>query len=117
VIDNAGLLEPLHEFRFKDVPYGEGFILVPKFVFVPFSKWYKCTKVIERKVISYRSERRRALSLFKQKKAVTQSMVIAGTQQVPDHFFKSIGDLTYELEVYPKHFYYEKISDKGEKPH
>lgn len=40
VIDNAGLLEPLHEKRMKDVVYGEGFLLVPKFVFFPFSKWY-----------------------------------------------------------------------------
>lgn len=65
VIDNANLLEPLHEQRFKEVTYGEGFILVPKFVFFPMSKWYKCTKVIERKVISYRSEKKRALNMFK----------------------------------------------------
>lgn len=79
IIDNAGLIEPLHELRFKDVLYGEGFIVVPRFVFFPFSKWYKCTKTIQRKVVSYKSERRRALSMFKQRGPNTQSMIIAGT--------------------------------------
>ena len=36
---------------------------------------------------------------------------------MPDNFFKVIGDTTYELEVYPKFIYFEKINDKGEKPH
>ena len=36
---------------------------------------------------------------------------------LPDRFFKVIGDTTYELEVYPKFIYYEKINDKGERPH
>jgi len=45
-------------------------------------------------------------------------MIIAGSsQQVPDPFFKTIGESTFELEVYPKFFYYEKITDKGERPH
>lgn len=65
IIDNANLMEPLHELRLKDVTYGDGFILVPRFVFYPLSKWYKCTKVIERKVISYKSDKRKTLNLFK----------------------------------------------------
>lgn len=32
-------------------------------------------------------------------------------------FTKDIGDITYELEIYPKFLYFEKITDKGEKPH
>ena len=44
-------------------------------------------------------------------------MIIAGNQQISEQFFKIVGDMTYELEVYPKFFYYEKISDKGERPH
>jgi hypothetical protein len=65
IIDNANLMEPLHELRLKDVTYGDGFILVPRFVFYPLSKWYKCTKVIERKVVSYKSDKRKTLNLFK----------------------------------------------------
>jgi len=79
VIDNASLVEPLHELRLKEVTYGEGFMLVPKFVFFPLSKWYKCTKVIERKVISYKSERKRALSMFKQRKTLANSKIISGS--------------------------------------
>lgn len=44
-------------------------------------------------------------------------MVVAGTQSIPEAFFKQIGDITYELEIYPKFFYYERINDKGERPH
>jgi len=51
VLDNANLVEPLHQFRMKEVSYNENFIIVPQYVFYPLSKWYKCTKVIERKVI------------------------------------------------------------------
>jgi len=36
---------------------------------------------------------------------------------VPEGYHKVVGDVTYELEIYPKFFYYEKISDKGERPH
>ncbi|CDW76980.1 ubiquitin carboxyl-terminal hydrolase 15 [Stylonychia lemnae] len=118
VIDNLSLLEPLHENRLKDISYGDGFILVPRYVFYPLSKWYKCTKVIERKVISYKSDKKKSLNLFKQRKSVTGTMIIAGSsQQVPDPFFKTLGDITFELEVYPKFMYYEKINDKGERPH
>jgi len=65
IIDNLSLLEPLHENRLKDISYGDGFVLVPRYVFYPLSKWYKCTKVIERKVISYKSDRKKTLNLFK----------------------------------------------------
>jgi hypothetical protein len=68
VIDNASLLEPMHDLRFKDeISYGDRFILVPRFVFYPLSKWYKITKVIERRVINYHSDRdkKKSLSLFK----------------------------------------------------
>lgn len=36
---------------------------------------------------------------------------------MPEAFFKTIGEVTYELEIYPKHIYYERINDKGERPH
>jgi hypothetical protein len=28
-----------------------------------------------------------------------------------------VGDVTYELEVYPKYLYFEKVNEKGERPH
>lgn len=66
IIDNAKLLEPMHELRLKDdIAYGDKFILVPRYVFYPLSKWYKITKVIERKVISYKADKKKALNLFK----------------------------------------------------
>lgn len=53
---------------------------MPKFVFFPFSKWYKVTKVIERKVITYRTDKKNAMNAFKQKKSgLGASMVVAGT--------------------------------------
>lgn len=67
-IDNASLLEPAHEKRMRDVIYNEDFVLLPKFVFFALSRWYRATKVIERKVIHYKSDKSRAISLFKQKK-------------------------------------------------
>ena len=114
VIDNAGLVEPGHEHRLREVSYGEEFMLVPKHVFYPFSKWYACTKTIERQVIKH-SVRTKALSLFKHKKL--NSSVMPPQQAIPDHFFKEVGDTTYELEVYPKFLYFEKINERGEKPH
>jgi hypothetical protein len=63
----------------KDLIYNEDFILVPKFVFYPFSKWYNVTKVIERKVISYRSDKKKQLNLKQRKSILGSSMVVAGT--------------------------------------
>ena len=51
-IDNAKLLEPGHCLRLKDdMTFKEDFIIVPKYVFKPLSKWYDCNKVIERSVL------------------------------------------------------------------
>ncbi len=81
IIDNAEmLLETMHEKRLKDVQYGEGFIVVPKFVYFPFSKWYKVTKIIERKVITYRTDKKKALNAFKNRKnSMGASMIVTGT--------------------------------------
>jgi DUSP domain len=67
-IDNASLVENLHSQRLKEVQYGVDFILVPRFVFFPLSKWFACNKVIERKVISYKQDKNKSLNLYKQKK-------------------------------------------------
>lgn len=118
VIDNSALVEPYHELRLKDDHnYGDQFIVVPRFVFFPLSKWYKVTKVIERKVINYQSDKKKSLSLFKQKTQVGSRIITGSSQAVPEAFFKTIGETSYELEIYPKHIYYERINEKGERPH
>ena len=50
-IDNKGLMENMHQFRMKDLTYKEDFVLVPKFVYYPLSKWYASEKTITRQVI------------------------------------------------------------------
>lgn len=83
-------------------------------IFYPLSKWYTCNKVIERKVIKYKINKSKGLSLFKSKK---NNAPMIPSQILPETFFKTVHDLTYELEVYPKFIYYERINDKGERPH
>jgi hypothetical protein len=51
LIDNLSLLEDKHSYRLKDVIFGTDFIIIPRFMFFPLSKWYKCNQMIERKVI------------------------------------------------------------------
>jgi hypothetical protein len=115
VIDNASLVENLHSSRLKDVQYNQDFIIVPRFVFFPLSKWYSCNKVIERKVIKYKHDKNKSLNMFKQKKLASSQTV--KSQQLPENLFKIVGDISYELEVYPKFVYFEKITDKGDRPH
>jgi len=50
-IDNMALMEPKHQFRLKDLVYKQDYVLLPKHVFFPLSKWYACDKVITRQVI------------------------------------------------------------------
>jgi hypothetical protein len=50
-IDNQKLLVDNHQFRVKDsMVFEEDFVIVPKYVFVPLSKWYKCNAIIKRSV-------------------------------------------------------------------
>jgi hypothetical protein len=104
VIDNACLVENLHSSRLKDVQYSQDFIIVPRFVFFPLSKWYSCNKVIERKVIKYKHDKNKSLNMFKQKKLASSQTV--KSQQLPENLFKIGGDTSYELEVYPKFLYF-----------
>jgi hypothetical protein len=75
-----------------------------------FKRWYSCNKVIERKTSSYKINKVHAQSLFKQKRSVSKLAI-------PESFLKIVGDTAYELEVYPKCFYFERITEKGERPH
>lgn len=37
-----------HQIRWKeDLVWNHDFVVVPKYVFIPLSKWYSCDKVIE----------------------------------------------------------------------
>ena len=65
-IDNASLMEPNHALRMKDVTYGTDFVIVPRFVFFPLSKWYPCNRIIERQVVKYSTSTGQAkISVFK----------------------------------------------------
>lgn len=49
MIKNSALVEQRHSERLKDgVEFMIDYLLLPKFVFWPLSKWYACDKVIER---------------------------------------------------------------------
>ena len=50
-IDNKSLMEEMHTFRMKDLTYKQDFVLLPKYVYYPLSKWYSCEKEITRSVI------------------------------------------------------------------
>ena len=50
-IDNKKLLVANHQFRLKDsMVFDEDFVIAPKHVFVPLSRWYSCNAVIKRTV-------------------------------------------------------------------
>ena len=83
-IDNLQLIEDGHEFRTKEVIYGEDYLLLPKFVFLALSKWYNCNKVIERLVIKD-----------------PKNKVKKGA------FSKIDGKHCYELEILPKLIYFD----------
>lgn len=80
-------------------------VVLPRVVFFPLSKWYKCNKVIERRVISYPGGIKRRRSAAE------------GPKINDDKYSKVVGDMVVELEVRPKCIYFERISDKGEMPH
>ncbi len=69
VIDNLSLLENMHNLRLKDLLLGIDFIIIPRFMFFPLSKWYGCNKVIERRVISYQKDRNQANNILNSKKS------------------------------------------------
>ena len=57
-IDNKSLMEEMHTFRMKDLTYKQDFVLLPKYVYYPLSKWYSCDKEITRSVIQFRRDRK-----------------------------------------------------------
>ncbi len=105
-------MEPNHSSRLKEVLFGTDFVLLPRYVFFALSKWFSCNLVIERKVIQYHQDKDKAKAMFRQKRSQSNTTIA-----VNERFIKVVGDVTYELEIYPKYMYYEKITDKGERPH
>jgi hypothetical protein len=95
--------------------YAKDFLIVPRFVFFALQKWYGCNSVIERKVISCQKDKKKAINDFKQKRSQSNTVLLA--EQIPSLFYKTIGETNYELDVYPKFMYFQRINDKGEKPH
>ena len=47
-IDNKSLMEEMHQYRMKDLTYKDDYVLVPKYVHFPLSKWYSSEKTITR---------------------------------------------------------------------
>lgn len=80
-------------------------MVLPRVVFFPLSKWYTCNKVIERRVITYPIGAKNRKSLAE------------GPKSAEDKYTKVVGNMVYELEVKPRCIYFERISDKGERPH
>jgi hypothetical protein len=74
-IDNSSLIENMHNLRLKEILLGIDFIVVPRFMFFPLSKWYGCNKVIERKVITYQRDKNQAKNMFKSKKSQSNSLL------------------------------------------
>lgn len=51
IIDNKKLIEKNHQFRLREsLEFNEDFVIVPKYVFLPLSKWYDCNLIIKRTV-------------------------------------------------------------------
>jgi len=44
-------MERKHKYRMRDLKYNEDFVLLPKHVYYPLSKWYNSDCLITRKVI------------------------------------------------------------------
>lgn len=102
------------------------YLLLPKFVFWPLSKWYACDKVIERMVISYKAaanSRRSSLQggIFKNeglRSSYAQKFIVSGqkfhkksnAEDLDNDYQKRVGELVFEIEVNPKIFYLAPVN-------
>jgi len=123
-IDNKSLMEDMHQFRMKDLTYKQDFVLLPKYVYYPLSRWYSCDKEITRSVIQYRRERRpgdqgSGYNSQQSKRFLMSSQKFYNPNE--GHFEEELvhkkGEFVYELEIYPLIFYLAVVSSSGEKPH
>ena len=125
-IDNKGLMEEMHHFRMKDLTYKQDFVLLPKYVYYPLSKWYSCEKEITRSVIQYRRTRGLGESMqsamassHNSRRFLMSSQKFYNPRegQFEEELVHKKGEFVYELEIYPSILYLGKVTEKGEKPH
>ena len=123
-IDNRSLMEDMHQFRMRDLTYKQDFVLLPKYVYHPLSKWYNCDKEITRSVIQYRRERKLTESQTMASSINSRRFLLSSQKfynPKEGHFEEELvhkqGEFVYELEIYPSIFYLAQVTEKGEKPH
>ena len=120
-IDNKSLMEEMHSFRMKDLTYKQDFVLLPKYVFYPLSKWYSCDKEITRSVIQFRRERKLGGNFGDMNSASLVQMNSLNVSRMDSHRFMMSsqkfwnpkegqfeeelvhkkGEFVYELEINP----------------
>jgi len=101
-IDNRKLIEPYHEERLKEVSIDVDFVVVPKYVYIPLSKWYPCNKEIKRQVIKWRHQQRKLISKFNKKQGRLASSMTMSTL----NYQHQGAEFIYELELFPKFIYF-----------
>ena len=109
----------------KDLTYKQDFVLLPKYVYYPLSKWYSCEKEITRTVIQYRRDRKfgeshgTMLSSQQSRRFLMSSQKFYNPRegQFEEELVHKKGEFVYELEIYPCMFYLAMVTEKGEKPH
>ena len=118
-IDNKSLMEEMHTFRMKDLTYKQDFVLLPKYVYYPLSKWYSCEKEITRSVIQYRRDKKiggalgdigsaSALQSLNVSRMDSHRFMMSSQkfynpkeQQFEEELVHKKGEFVYELEIYP----------------
>lgn len=125
-IENRSLMEDMHEFRMKDLTYKQDFVLLPKYVYHPLSKWYNCDQEITRAVIQYRRERRMTESqtMASSIQSASKRFLLSSQKfynpkegQFEEELVHKQGEFVYELEIYPIILYLAQVTEQGEKPH
>ena len=120
-IDNKSLMEEMHSFRMKDLTYKQDFVLLPKYVFYPLSKWYSCDKEITRSVIQFRRDRKLGGNFGDMGSTSLGQLQSLNVSRMDSHRFMMSsqkfwnpkegqfeeelvhkkGEFVYELEIYP----------------
>jgi len=133
-IDNSRFLQPLHEKRLKEIQEEQDFKVVPASLFRAFSRWYVCKTVIERKVVKLKAKGKisqllpsnsvNALEENKEENTLAiqplkgkQHSIAASFKQTSHQLTKNVGFDMFELELFPRFIYFQKVGLDGLKPH
>ena len=122
-------MEPYHKYRLKDhCQYLSEFVILPKFVFRPLSKWYGCDVELTSSLITYKQLLRQSRTSGLQKqdslrssysknfKASGQKFNSKRQELIDDDYITAKGDVSLELEIAPKIVYLSLVdSATGEK--